>query len=180
MFKYAFIANSGKQNPDNYSLQYKNDDFEFKMVAVSGMKMAEETTKKFEADGYELIDLCGDFDEEKAEKIKAAVGDKLDICYAKYSEEDLEKLDKLLSMQEYGIIVMGEGMPDSPVKLEFMNEEFNTYIAIVGTDELAKESAKKMVENGINFIELCSYFDKEKASEISEAIRGAVPIGYCG
>jgi len=180
MFKYAFLANSAGLGPDKYSVTYENDRFCCYISAVHGMKMPCEIAEKLAAEGFELIDLCGDFNLEKAEEIRKAADGKLNVCYAKYTEENQKKYDALESMNEYGIIIMGEGIGDKPEKLELRDDEYNTYVTIVGSDEMAKAAAKEMVAQGIHFIELCSYFDLEKAEAIADTVDRKVPFGYCG
>ncbi|MEL7654471.1 MAG: DUF6506 family protein [Bacillota bacterium] len=178
--KYAFIMNSASLNPDTYSVIYEyagNQDY---YTAVHGMKMTRELVKKLASDGYEQIDLCGAYNSEKAEEIRKASESNIRVNYAKYSEEDLEKFNALESTSKYGIIAMGFDMTEDMVRLELTSEEYNTYIAIVANEETAALGAKKMVEEGINFIELCGYFDSDKAEKVAEAIGHKVPIGYCG
>ena len=180
MFQYAFIANSAGLDPDKYSLVYENDEFYCFVGAVHGMEMAQALAAAFADRGFQLIDLCGDFDEKKAESIKKAAEGKLDVCYAKYSEENQKKFEAMSTSNEYGIIIMADGMGDCTEWLELKDEEYNTTVAIVGSDAAAEEAAKEMVIKGIHFIELCSYFDREKADAIEKAIDAKVPVGYCG
>lgn len=179
MLKAAFIANSENQNPKTYSLQYENPDFQLQMVAVSGMDMTKETLLGFVREGFDLVDLCGDFTQEMAEALRLATDNQIRVSAAVYSEEEGKKLEALTTMQNYGIILMGRGIEAEPVWLEKENEEFNTRIAIVGSDAMAQEAARVMAESGIDFIELCSYFDQEKAAALSKAAGGTVPVGYC-
>lgn len=178
--KYAFIMNSASLNPDSYSVIYENAGNQDYYTAVHGMKMTQELAKKLADEGYEQIDLCGDFDAKKAEEIKEAAENKIKVNYAKYSEEDLAKFDALESTSKYGIIAIGFDMTEDMVRLELASEEFNTYIAIVANEETAAQAAKQMVLEGINFIEMCGYFDSEKAEKVAEAIGHQVPVGYCG
>ena len=179
MLKAAFIANSESQNPQTYSLRYENPDFQLEMVAVSGMDMTKETILGFAREGFDLVDLCGDFTQEMAETLRQDTGNQIRISAAVYSEEEAKKLEALTTMQNYGIILMGRGIGSEPVWLEKENQEFNTRIAIVGSDAMAAEAAREMAESGIDFIELCGYFDQEKAAALSQAAGGAIPVGYC-
>lgn len=179
MLKAAFIANSESQNPQTYSLRYENPDFQLEMVAVSGMDMTKETILGFVREGFDLVDLCGDFTQEMAEALRQATGNQIRISAAVYSEEEGKKLEALTTMQNYGIILMGRGIGSEPVWLEKKNQEFNTRIAIVGSDAMAAEAAREMAESGIDFIELCGYFDQEKAAALSQAAGGTLPVGYC-
>lgn len=179
MFKAAFIANSERQNPDTYSLCYDNPEFQLRMVAVSGMTMAEEAIIGFAEEGFDVVDLCGDFSQEMAETLRKATQNRIKITAAVYEEEEGKKLEALETLQNYGIILMGRGVSGEPVWLEKTNEEFNTRIAIVGHDAMAHDAARQMVASGIDFIELCSYFNQEKAAALSHAAGGAVPVGAC-
>jgi hypothetical protein len=37
-----------------------------------------------------------------------------------------------------------------------------------------------MAAEGIHFIELCGYFDREKAEKIADFIDQKIPLGFCG
>lgn len=178
--KYAFIMNSATLNPDSYAVLYENEGNQYYFAAAHGMKMTRELVKKLADDGYELINLCGDYNEEKTEEIKKASGGKTRVCYAKYTEEQQAKFNALTDSNKYGIIVLGFDPVKDLVRLELESDEYNTYIAIIGREEMAMEVAKKMVSEGIHFIELCSYYDLEKAEKVIEAIDHKIPIGYCG
>ena len=178
--KYAFVMNSGTLNPEIYSTVYEENGSRYFFSAVHGMKMTRELAKRLADEGYELLDLCGDYTEEKAEETRNSSGGRLKVNFAKYSEEDLKRFDALESANKYGIIVLAFHPGEDLVKLELTSEEFNTYIAIAGTEKIAAQAAKDMVEEGIHFIELCGYFDAEKAEVVAKSIGYAVPLGYCG
>lgn len=178
--KYAFIMNSRTLNPESYSVVYEDAGDQYFFSGVHGMKMTRELAKKLADDGYELIDLCGNFNEEKTEEIRKVTEEKVKVNYAKYTEEELAKLDALDSMGKFGIIVLGFDLSKDVVKLELTSDEFNTYITIVAKEEMAALEAQRMVAEGINFIELCGYFNAEKAAIVAEAIGHRVPLGYCG
>ena len=180
MLKYAFIMNSRGLTPETYSVTFSNDAFYYYIAAVHGMKMTREIVKKLAAEGFNLVNLCGDYNAEKAEDVRSATDHKIEVRYAKYSEEDLQKLDTMESLNEYGIIFMEDGIGDKAEKFRLETEEYNTSITFANSNEMAVEAAKEMVEQGVLFIELCSYFDLKKADEIAEAIGHKVPIGYCG
>lgn len=178
--KYAFIMNSGTLNPETYSTLYEDRKNQYYFAAVHGMAMTRELAKKLAGEGYDFIDLCGDYDGEKAEDIKKAADGNVQVCYAKYSEEELAKFNALPANDRYGIIVLGFDMTGDPVWLTLESDEYNTWIALVADEETAALEAKKMVEHGIHFIELCGYFTAPKAEKIMEAIDRKVPVGYCG
>lgn len=178
--KYAFIMNSGTLSPETYSVLYEDEGNHYFFTAVHGMDMAQALAKQLADDGFEMIDLCGDYDAEKAEDIIKASDGKIKVNYAKYSEEELAKFNALPVNDRYGIIVLGFGLSKDSVRLELQSNEYNTYISIVAKEEMAALEAKRMAEDGIHFIELCSYFDAEKAGIVMNAIELRVPLGYCG
>ena len=180
MFKYAFIMNSRGLTPETYSVAYQNEEFYCYIAAVHGMKMTRELAKKLAYEEIQLIDLCGAYNEEMAEDVAEFAGEEIEICYAKYTPEQLDKFNKMESEGEYGLIIMADGIKEKPHYLEIGSAEYNTHIALVGSDEMAIQAAKDLVKVGINFIELCSYFDLEKTESILDAIDREVPVGYCG
>jgi hypothetical protein len=144
------------------------------------MKMTRALAGKLAEEGYQYLDLCGNYSEEKAKDIGEAANGKLEVNYAKYTEEDLERFNALPSADRYGMIILGFDPAEDMVRLELKSDEFNTYIAIAQSEEKAAQAARDMVQEGIDFIELCGYFDRDKAQAMADAIGHKVPIGYCG
>jgi hypothetical protein len=181
MLTYAFIANSEGFRPEDYHWEYENKNFKFKFFATSGMEMTKKYAKKLVDEGFKGIDLCGDFDADQAKEVALVTEGKIDVDYAKYFESEMKKLEKLEELGEYGIIVMADGLPEGTTKTErIVGSEFNTTIVLVDSDETAQAAAIGLVERGIDFIELCGYFNEIRAGEIIDAIDGRVPVGYCG
>lgn len=178
--KYAFIMNSGHFTPEDYSVLYEDGGSQYYFAAVHSMDMTLELARRLAAEGYGMIDLCGDFDEEKAEEVAIASGGTIKVNYAKYTKEELERFEALASIARYGIIVKGFDFSKTAVRLELTGDEFNTYIAIVDREETAASEAKKMAADGIDFIELCGYFNLERADQVMKAVEYKVPVGYCG
>lgn len=178
--KYAFIMNSRTLDPERYSVLYEDQGNQYFFTGVHGMNMTRENAKKLAAEGYQLIDLCGNYGEKKADDIAKEAGDTVKVNYAKYSAEDEEKFNNMPSSDRFGIIVLGFDLSSELVRLELESDEFNTYIAIVSREEFAAREAQKLVEEGIHFIELCGYFNAEKAAVVADAIESKVPVGYCG
>ena len=181
MFNYAFIVNSKGMDPESYSWKYENGEMDFRFFATSGLEMTKKYSKKLADEGFKYIDLCGDFTEDDAKQVALHTESRIEVEYAKYFESELKKLERLPTLGEYGIIIMGEGIAEGTTKTEkVIGSEFNTTIIIVGDDETAKAAAQGLVDSGVDFMELCSYFNEIKAGEIIEAINGAIPVGYCG
>lgn len=181
MFTFAFIVNSEGLTPEDYYWNYENEEFKFKFFATSNMEMTKKYAKKLADDGYENIDLCGDFNDDMAKEVAGATDGRINVMYAKYFDNELEKLERLPELGEYGIIINAGGIPEGTTITEkIIGSEFNTTIVLVPDDKMAEAAAQSLVDEGIDFIELCSYFDSQKAEDIINAIKGRVPVGYCG
>ncbi|MCQ4635693.1 DUF6506 family protein [Anaerovorax odorimutans] len=180
MFKFAFIENVPGSSPENYSFVYENDESYSLVTGTSSFEMTEELIKKLDKEGYDLIDLCGDFGEEAAAKLEESVTGKMEITYADYLPDELAKIEALDSLKEYGIVIVMDGVEETQ-KFSLKSEECNTYVHFVKDLDAAKVAAKELVEQqGVYFLELCSYFDKKETLEVIAAIEGKVPVGSCG
>ncbi len=178
-FKYAFIMNSRTLSPDTYAGIHENESNHYFIAGVHSMKMAEELAKELSSEGFFEIDLCGDFDEKKAKKICLATDCKADVRYAKYSLKDSERMEAMESLEEYGIILADTSVADTGW-IHMESDEMNTKVACVNSLESACMAAIKMVNEGVVFIEMCRWFDENKAKAVIDATKGAVPVGYCG
>lgn len=177
MLKFAFILDAGKVDPQEYRGIYELEDEYNLIVGVPDMEATVKIVKELAADGYTLMDFCGAYDSEKLEILKQATGAEVEMAYVDYFPEELEKVDALESLSEYGLIIIG-GEELKEIVIE--NPECNTYAYFVRDMEMAKEAAKKLVDRGVYFIELCGWFDSAKTREIIEAIGAKVPVGSAG
>jgi hypothetical protein len=178
---YAFIANSEGMSPENYHWEYEDSEMRFKFFSVSGMDMTKKYAKMLADEGFEYIDLCGDFDAAMAKEIADATDGRIEVEYAKYSEAEQKKFETLEKQDEFGVIVMAEGIEEGTTKTQkITGPEYNTTIVLAGGEKAAATAAQGLVDAGISFIEMCGYFDEQKASEIIKAINCNTPVGYCG
>ena len=92
---------------------------------------------------------------------------------------EMEKMGKLTDLSTYGIVVVMRGV-ETPQQLELKCDDCDTTAIFVKDLDQAKTAAKKLADGGIAFIELCSWFDKERTDAVIEAVGGAVPVGTCG
>lgn len=179
MLKFAFLINVPGQSPQTYSAVYENSESYSLLAGVNGVEEGPEYLKELISQGYTLINLCGDFDDEITEKMQADAGEEIKIANAKYSLNELAKLNQLESADDYGIIIKMDGV-ENPETVCIESEECKTTAIFVKDMEQAKEAAVYMAEQNINLIELCSWFDKLMMEDIVEAIDGVVPVGTCG
>ena len=179
MFKYAFIENVEGASPENYSFVYENEESTSLVAGTSSFEMTEELVKKLDSEGYDLIDMCGDFDDEAVEKLLSVTKSGIEICHAGYLPAQLEKIEALESLREYGIVIVMDGVEETE-KFTLESEACNTYVRFTKDLEAAKAAAKELADEGVYFLELCSYFDRPKTLEIIDAVDGRIPVGSCG
>lgn len=179
MLKYAFIENVEGASPETYAATYDNAESHSLVVGTSSFDMTMELIKKLDGEGFTLIDLCGDFDDEATAKFVAAVKGDIKIRHADYLPAELDKMEALDSLQEYGIVAVMRGV-DQTEAISIKSDTCNTYVRFAKDMEAAKAAAKELVNQGVYFIELCSFFDREKTEAVIDAIEGKVPVGSCG
>lgn len=158
--------------------EYNNQESHTRIVGLE-KEASGEYIKALAEDGFKMVDLCGDFNQDDVEKLTAAADGKIKIRAAAFLPEEAEKMEKLESLFEYGIVVHMKGVKETEW-VDIINRQGNTYVAFVGGIEAAREAARELVKKGVSFIELCSWFDREKYEQVIEAIEGAVPVGSCG
>ncbi len=80
-------------------------------------------------------------------------------------------------MVKYGFILQDEGFSVPQTQLM---ECPGLEMKIVGVNAFpeACRQAKILVEDGIDFIELCGAFEEGHCQEIIDAVDGKVPVGY--
>ncbi len=179
MFKYAFIANVADATPENYSFTYDNAESHSFVTGTSSFEMTKELVKKLDQEGYDLIDLCGDFDDEAVEQLLKETKSEMEISHAEYLPEELAKLEALDSLQEYGVVIVMDGVEETEA-FELKNPDCHMCVRFTKDLDAAKAAARELADRGIHFLELCSYFEKDFTLQIIDAIDGRVPVGSCG
>lgn len=179
MIKFAFIMNIPGENPDTYKGVYENSESYNLLVGANDMEETKELVKNLIKDGFTWFNFCGDYDDEKMEELKKITGPDLKAKGAKYFPKEMEKFEALKSQQDFGIIVQMAGVEENKEVL-IENKICNSHAVFVKDMEASKVAAKYLVDKGIDFIELCSWYDDEKTKTIIDSIGGAVPIGSCG
>ena len=69
---------------------------------------------------------------------------------------------------------------EDPEEVVLSNNGSYAKATFVKNQEQANEAAKQLTAEGMDDIELCSWFDAEKTQKVIEAIGGSVPVGSCG
>ncbi|MCF0144283.1 MAG: hypothetical protein HUJ79_04120 [Firmicutes bacterium] len=179
MLKFAFIVNQPGQSPETYSGTYENAE-SFNLVAATGdMEYAKSYVKKLADEGYSLFNFCGDFDDDFVAEVSAAVGADVKVRAAKYTPENAEKVEALEVFNRYGIVIVMRGV-EEPADVVLECDDLYTHAIFVKDQEQANAAAQKLVADGVQDIELCSWFDTEKTDAVVAAIDGACAVGSCG
>ena len=179
MFRFAFLINVPGANAENYSVACENDESYNLVEGVDGVEAGAARVPELVKKGIDNFNLCGDFDDELTEKIRKEAGEGISVKNAVYTEEEMTKMEALESMYGYGMIIKADGVEDTVWKA-VKNDECATTVAFVKDLDGAKNAARKLVEDGMDFIEMCSWFDKDMTADVIKAIDGAVPVGSCG
>ncbi|MDF9867153.1 2-keto-3-deoxy-6-phosphogluconate aldolase [Bacilli bacterium PM5-3] len=82
--KFAFILTGGAKHPNPEFLMFENKNNTTKICGVDSIESACEVAKDLVKEGYNLIELCGDFQKEGAQKVIDAVEGKAKIGYVIY------------------------------------------------------------------------------------------------
>ncbi|MGF1752105.1 DUF6506 family protein [Vibrio makurazakiensis] len=81
-------------------------------------------------------------------------------------------------IKQYGFIVKADNYNFNSDSTALNTSSFSTQVVGVSNDEDAILVAKRMIENGIQLIELCGGFGLKSARYIISSLDTDVPIGY--
>lgn len=79
--KFAFILTGGNNHPVPEFLMFENENNNTKICGVKDIEAAIPVAQQLVEEGYNLIELCGAFQEEGYKKIKEVIGDKAKLGY---------------------------------------------------------------------------------------------------
>ena len=82
-----------------------------------------------------------------------------------------------MKLTNYAFIVIGPGLTPEANTVVTSSPFFKATVVGVETIDRACDSAKELVKNGVQMIELCGGFDEEAVQRVIDAIGGQVPVG---
>lgn len=94
---YGFIVKAESYNADHDKAVMDTASFSTNMIGVSSDEQAIRAAQTMIKNGIQVIELCGGFGSESAEKIIARLETNIPIGYVTFSDQERLKLDKLLS-----------------------------------------------------------------------------------
>ena len=179
MLKFAFMISMPNLDPEKFVATYDNAESHNVVIGMDGKDAAKEQFAKFAADGYTLFNLCSGFSPEDAAEFEAMAGEGVKVRAAVYNDAEGAKIEALEDFSKYGVVIVMKGVEES-AEVDCAGPGFEAKAIFVKDQAAANEAAKKLVADGVTFIELCSWFDAERTQSIINAIGGAVPVGSCG
>ncbi len=82
-----------------------------------------------------------------------------------------------MKLSDYGFIMIDPSYKKEE-KAVLSSEIFKTTVCCVQDIEMACESAKKLVADGVQLIEVCGAFKGDMPDQVIKAIGGKVPVGH--
>lgn len=179
MFQFALIINVPGASMGSCSKVYENNESYNEFIGSGSMDMAALIVKSLADRGIEEIDLCGAFDNQETKKLIDIAQGRIEIFNAKYFPLELQKVKEMTSFKKYGFISITKGI-EAMHSIELPGEKRSNHIVLVKDLDMACQAANKLLEDGVDLIELCSWFDNEKTQKIISSIDGKLPVGSCG
>lgn len=181
--KFAFILNVKGVTPETYSTVLETAGRYNLVAGVDGEEAAAEYIMKLAEEGFDEIDLSGDFDKDFAEdiigKVREKVGSSVDIKPTCYTIDERMKLDFVFSIRDYGIIIMDEDV-DRYHEVVLRCKARDTRIIFVQSIARARRAAERMMEKRIDILDLCSWFHILRYEHMVKMTGDSIPIGTCG
>lgn len=181
MQKYAYIQNVPGLSVDGYMDSFDDGEWISHIAGFDGIDACMDYARKLIAEGYSMLNFCGDFGQEHVDELMKDAPEGTIIKYAAYLPEEQKKLEALPKYDEYGMIIFG-GV-DEPVRLDLLAPEMNTHTVFIKDLDQATSVALQLCEEGVDGIELCGSFDPDMTKRIIsevEKIRPEVPVGSNG
>ena len=181
MQKYAFIENVPGLSVDNYKGFLDDGEWLSQVIGLDGIDACMACAKDLIADGYCMLNFCGDFNEEHVAELMKDAPEGTDIHYAAYLPEEQAKLEALTKYDEYGLIIFG-GV-EEPYPIELLAPEMNTHARFIRDVEQAVQVAQDLCKAGVDGIELCGSFDPDMTQQIIAAVEEIdprIPVGSNG
>lgn len=181
MQKYAFVENIPDLSVEPYKAVFDDGEWHNVIAGKNGIAACMAYLERLLAEGYSLINLCGDFGPDHVAELMHDAPEGTEIHFAAYLPEELAKLEALEQYVEYGQIIFG-GV-ESPTRFDLESPEMNTHTVFVADQAQAVETAKQLAAEGMDGIELCSGFDLDMTREIIAAVESVdpkIPVGSNG
>lgn len=181
--KFAFILDVKGVSPETYSTVFETAGRYNLVAGVDGQEAAEEYIERLIAEGFDEIDLSGDFEDEFSERIASEVREKTGgavvIKNVIYPIDEILKLQFIESSRDYGLIIMDKGVHRYHEEV-LRSKARDTRIIYVENMQRARHAAAKLAEKRVTKIDLCSWFDVLRQRHLSDIAGNGIAVGTCG
>ena len=175
--KYAFIVMWPGLNPENYRIDFQGKDLT-SYIGVSDLDQAEALVRTLACAGYSAFNLCGAFDQAKAERLARAAGPGTSFEYVIFPGDEQRKRAAADIMKGLGIIIYDDGI--GQIKPFELTGTLNSSIRFVDSIVMARAAAGDLIRQGCTVIELCSWFNEERTGALIHSLHCETPIGTAG
>ena len=95
--RYGFIVKSADLEMFKHHSRLASENFDMSIAGVQDVAQAEMVAQEMLTKGIQLIELCGGFSGEDAQRIRDAINDHIPVGYVQYSDEERQRLQRELS-----------------------------------------------------------------------------------
>ncbi len=177
--KFGFIFKTGCSVGKDFIVFSKAGDTLAKVIGVESVDMGREGVEILSQWGVKIYDFSGDFSKEQLGEYEKIFSGEYQFNLMKYLPGQREKLEKVKDLSKYGVIVRN-GDIEGYQREELVCPKKTATIYFVKDLEKAKEAIKEMIKEGVEYVELCSYFNLDRTKQLIEEVGGKIPIGTSG
>lgn len=179
MEKFAFIVMMPNLDPEHYRADFETDRDLNTYIGVDNLDQAEEVIGRLtKLQDYTLINLCGAFDADSADRMARAAAPGTAISYVTFTGDEERKLNAADDWGRFGLLIHDDWIGQT--QAQEVPGDFHTSIRYVNSLSDAMAAAKELVRIGCTFIEMCSWFDEDRTNAITATLKTEVPVGTAG
>ncbi|ARD44879.1 DUF6506 family protein [Colwellia sp. PAMC 21821] len=90
--RYGFIVKSADLEMFKHHSRLASENFDMSISGVNSVEQAQLVAQEMLTKGIQLIELCGAFSAEDAQRIREAINDHIPVGYVQYTAEEQARL----------------------------------------------------------------------------------------
>jgi len=95
--RYGFIVISDDLEMFKHHARLQSENFDMSIAGVPDVSQAELVAQEMITKGVQLIELCGGFSAEDAQRVRDAINDHIPVGFVQYSDDERARLKRELS-----------------------------------------------------------------------------------
>lgn len=95
--RYGFIVKSNDLEMFKHHARLQSENFAMSISGVQDVAQAELVAQEMITKGIQLIELCGGFSGEEAQRVRDAINDHIPVGYVQYTDAERARLKRELS-----------------------------------------------------------------------------------